>query len=136
MTSLRTGLLLVGWWAYRAGQHRHALHRATALSSSPITPLATREGRGAQALRWHTQLGLQAWLLDASSHKYGVCYIGGTTAGTVSLHRQQDGVRIAKVKPETLGSCVTPPGEYGKGRALFPSGINPGVPWRDIMGGN
>jgi hypothetical protein len=34
--------------------------------------------------------------------KYGVCYVGGTTAGTVSLHRQQDGERIARVKVYTL----------------------------------
>ncbi len=39
--------------------------------------------------------------------KHGVCYVGGTTAGTVSLHRQQDGERIAKVKPDTLKFLCT-----------------------------
>ncbi|MDX1995871.1 MAG: RRXRR domain-containing protein [bacterium] len=34
--------------------------------------------------------------------RWGVCYIGGTTAGTVSLHNMQTGSRIAKVKPATL----------------------------------
>lgn len=34
--------------------------------------------------------------------KYGVCYIGGTTNGLISIHSMQDGLRIAKVKPATL----------------------------------
>ncbi len=38
--------------------------------------------------------------------KHGVCYVGGTTGQTVSLHAMQTGVRIAKVKPETL-QCLT-----------------------------
>jgi hypothetical protein len=34
--------------------------------------------------------------------KWGVCYVGGTTNGTISLHRLQTGQRIAKVKPDTV----------------------------------
>ena len=34
--------------------------------------------------------------------KHGVCYIGGTTGGTISLHEMQTGKRIAKVKPNTV----------------------------------
>lgn len=34
--------------------------------------------------------------------KYGLCYVGGTTAGIVSLHDLQDGKRLAKVKPNTI----------------------------------
>ena len=34
--------------------------------------------------------------------KHGVCYVGGTTGKSVSLHDMQTGVRMAKVKPETL----------------------------------
>jgi len=34
--------------------------------------------------------------------QHGVCYVGGTTARSVSLHTMQTGTRIAKVKPETL----------------------------------
>jgi RRXRR protein len=34
--------------------------------------------------------------------QHGVCYVGGTTGGTVSLHDLQTGRRIAKVKPATL----------------------------------
>lgn len=34
--------------------------------------------------------------------KYGVCYVGGTTCGTISLHEMQSGKRIARVKPETI----------------------------------
>ena len=39
--------------------------------------------------------------------KHGVCYVGGTTAGTISLHRMQDGLRIARVKPETVTFLCT-----------------------------
>lgn len=34
--------------------------------------------------------------------QHGVCYVGGTTGQTVSLHEMQTGTRIAKVKPATL----------------------------------
>lgn len=34
--------------------------------------------------------------------KWGVCYVGGTTNGTISLHSLETGQRIAKVKPETV----------------------------------
>lgn len=34
--------------------------------------------------------------------KYGVCYVGGTTGGTISLHSMQTGQRITKVKPNTV----------------------------------
>jgi len=34
--------------------------------------------------------------------KHGLCYVGGTTSGKVSLHDMQTGQRITKVKPETL----------------------------------
>jgi hypothetical protein len=34
--------------------------------------------------------------------KCGVCYVGGTTGGTISLHAMQDGQRIAKVKPTSV----------------------------------
>lgn len=34
--------------------------------------------------------------------RYGLCYVGGTTGGTISLHRMQDGQRVAKVKPHTV----------------------------------
>jgi len=34
--------------------------------------------------------------------KHGVCYVGGTTTGTISLHSLQTGQRITKVKPNTV----------------------------------
>lgn len=34
--------------------------------------------------------------------RYGLCYVGGTTGGTISLHQMQDGQRVAKVKPHTV----------------------------------
>ncbi len=34
--------------------------------------------------------------------QHGVCYVGGTTGGTISLHSQDTGQRIAKVKPDTV----------------------------------
>jgi RRXRR protein len=34
--------------------------------------------------------------------EHGICYVGGTTGQTVSLHDMQTGTRIAKVKPATL----------------------------------
>ncbi len=34
--------------------------------------------------------------------QYGVCYVGGTTSGLISLHRLQDGKRLSKVKPNTI----------------------------------
>ena len=34
--------------------------------------------------------------------QHGVCYVGGTTDGTISLHDLQTGTRIAKVKPDIL----------------------------------
>ena len=49
--------------------------------------------------------------------KHGLCYVGGTTAGTVSLHRMQDGVRIAKVKPEMLTFLCTASWRVKKGEA-------------------
>ena len=34
--------------------------------------------------------------------KWGVCYVGGTTGATISLHEMQTGMRIAKVRPATM----------------------------------
>ncbi|MBC7812111.1 MAG: RRXRR domain-containing protein [Burkholderiales bacterium] len=34
--------------------------------------------------------------------KFGVCYVGGTTQGTISLHSLQTGQRQTKVKPDTV----------------------------------
>jgi hypothetical protein len=34
--------------------------------------------------------------------QHGVCYVGGTTGGTISLHSLQTGRRITKVKPDTV----------------------------------
>ncbi len=34
--------------------------------------------------------------------KWGICYVGGTTGGLISLHRLQDGKRLAKVRPDTV----------------------------------
>jgi len=39
--------------------------------------------------------------------KHGVCYVGGTTADTISLHQMQDGLRIARIKPETVTFLCT-----------------------------
>ena len=46
-------------------------------------------------------LGLKrgSWVKHA---QHGVCYVGGTTGNTVSLHDMQTGIRIAKVKPTAL----------------------------------
>jgi len=40
-----------------------------------------------------------SWVKHA---RYGVCYVGGTTGGLISLHGLQDGKRLAKVKPNTV----------------------------------
>ena len=53
--------------------------------------------------------------------KYGLCYIGGTTGGTVSLHDMQTGRRIAKVKPHTITFLCTASWRLRKGATAHSS---------------
>jgi hypothetical protein len=59
-------------------------------------------------------LGLKrgAWVKHP---RYRVCYVGGTTGGTISLHSQQTGERVAKVKPDTVKFLCTASWRVRKG---------------------
>jgi len=54
--------------------------------------------------------------------KYGVCYVGGTTGGTISLHTMQTGQRITKVQPQTVQFLTFASWRVRKGNtALLPT---------------
>ncbi len=54
--------------------------------------------------------------------KWGVCYVGGTTSGLISLHSLQDGKRLTKVKPETVQFLNRSSWRVRKGVSASPPG--------------
>lgn len=70
--------------------HRRQLHRLQPEKGGMRKPYGGTNSLGFKRGSW------------VKHSKYGLCYVGGTTGGTVSLHSQQTGQRIAKVKPSTL----------------------------------
>jgi RRXRR protein len=75
--------------------HRRQLHR-----------LQPEHGGRRKPYGGTMSLGLKrgSWVRHA---RHGVCYLGGTTGNTISLHRMQDGRRIAKVLPATVQVLCT-----------------------------
>lgn len=53
--------------------------------------------------------------------KWGVCYVGGATNGTISLHSLQTGRRIAKVKPDTVQFLTLSSWRLRKEKSAFPT---------------
>jgi hypothetical protein len=70
--------------------HRRQLHRLQPEPGGVRKPYGSTNSLGFKRGSW------------VKHRQHGICYIGGTTGKTVSLHELQTGTRIAKVKPATL----------------------------------
>jgi len=70
--------------------HRRQLHRLQPEKGGVRKPYGGTLSLGFKRGSWVKHL------------KWGVCYVGGTTGGLISLHSLQDGKRLAKVKPDTV----------------------------------
>jgi hypothetical protein len=57
--------------------------------------------------------------------KWGVCYVGGTTGGLISLHSLQDGRRLAKVRPDTVQLLTRSSWRMWKGASASPPYAKP-----------
>jgi len=75
--------------------HRRQLHRLQPQPGSVRKPYGGTLSLGFKRGSW------------VRHPKHGLCYVGGTTAGTISLHDMQTGERIAKVKPNTVQFLCT-----------------------------
>lgn len=74
--------------------HRRQLHRLQPEKDGIRKPYGGTLSMGLKRGSW------------VKHRKYGVCYVGGTTGGTISLHSLQTGMRITKVKPNTVQFLV------------------------------
>jgi hypothetical protein len=70
--------------------HRRQLHRLQPEKGGSRKPYGSTNSLGFKRGSW------------VKHPKHGLCYVGGTTGGTLSLHDMQMGLRLAKVKPTTV----------------------------------
>jgi hypothetical protein len=70
--------------------HRRQLHRLQAEKGGLRKPYGGTLSLGFKRGSW------------VKHPKHGVCYVGGTTGGLISLHSLQDGKRLTKVRPGTV----------------------------------
>jgi hypothetical protein len=70
--------------------HRRQLHRLQPEKGSIRKPYGGTLSLGFKRGSW------------VKHPKHGICYVGGTTGGLISLHSLQDGKRLTKVKPTTV----------------------------------
>ncbi|MBC7814123.1 MAG: RRXRR domain-containing protein [Burkholderiales bacterium] len=70
--------------------HRRQLHLLQPAKGSIRKPYGSTNSLGFRRGSW------------VKHPKHGVCYVGGTTAGTISLHSLQTGQRVTKIKPNTV----------------------------------
>ena len=84
--------------------HRRQLHRLEPATGGKRAPYGGTRSLGFKRGSWVTH------------PKYGLCYVGGTTGKTVSLHDMQTGARITKsAKPADLQVLCTASWRMRKG---------------------
>ncbi len=70
--------------------HRRQLHRLQPEKGGVRKPYGGTRSLGFKRGSW------------VKHPRYGICYVGGTTGGTISLHSLETGQRLAKVKPQAV----------------------------------